>query len=149
MLSREHWLQVVQRTPLISIDLILRDRDGRVLLGLRNNEPAKGTWFVPGGVIRKNELLDQAFARIAANELGVTLARSSARLKGVYEHHYSTNFAGVDAISTHYVVLAHEIDVPQLPQSAPLDQHRELRPWTVADLLVAEDVHPYTQAYFR
>jgi hypothetical protein len=40
--------------PLVSIDLIIRDNADRVLLGLRNNEPAKGYFFVPGGIILKD-----------------------------------------------------------------------------------------------
>jgi colanic acid biosynthesis protein WcaH len=36
----------------VSIDLIVRDADGRVLLGLRNNRPARDWWFVPGGIVR-------------------------------------------------------------------------------------------------
>ena len=71
LLPRADWLQVVRHAPLVSIDLILRDAQGRVLLGLRENEPARGLWFVPGGVIRKDETLDAAFSRIARNELGV------------------------------------------------------------------------------
>jgi colanic acid biosynthesis protein WcaH len=55
---------VVRCAPLPSIDLIIRDSERRVLVGLRTNEPAKDYYFVPGGVIRKNETLELAFARI-------------------------------------------------------------------------------------
>lgn len=37
--------------PLVSFDLIIRDPDGRALLRLRTNDPAKGFYFVPGGRI--------------------------------------------------------------------------------------------------
>ena len=43
---------------------------GEVLLGLRTNEPAKDRYFVPGGMITKNEQLAEAFARIVKNETG-------------------------------------------------------------------------------
>lgn len=49
MISDEHFLSVVSRTPLISVDLILRSRANKILLGRRNNRPAQGFWFVPGG----------------------------------------------------------------------------------------------------
>lgn len=149
MLSKQHWLEVVQRAPLVSIDLIVRDPQGRVLAGLRTNEPARGTWFVPGGVIRKNETLDQAFARLMRVELGQVARRSEARFVGVYEHHYDTNFALEPGIATHYVVLAHELQLPPLSGSAPLEQHRELRYFTVDELLAHEKVHDNTKAYFR
>ena len=37
------------------MDIIIINRKKEVLLGKRTNEPAKNTWFVPGGCIRKNE----------------------------------------------------------------------------------------------
>jgi colanic acid biosynthesis protein WcaH len=55
---------VIRLAPLVSIDLIIRDGANRVLLGLRNNEPAKGYFFVPGGIILKDEPLADAFTRI-------------------------------------------------------------------------------------
>jgi colanic acid biosynthesis protein WcaH len=52
-LNKDEFAQVVRNTPLVSIDLIIRDPDQYVLVGFRTNEPAKGKWFVPGGVVRK------------------------------------------------------------------------------------------------
>jgi len=59
---------VIRLAPLIAIDLIIRDARDQVLLGLRKNEPARGCYFVPGGMIVKNERLADAFARLAKNE---------------------------------------------------------------------------------
>ncbi|WP_370701703.1 NUDIX domain-containing protein [Thauera phenylacetica] len=42
-----------------------------LLLGLRNNSPAKGWWFTPGGRIRKNEPLYDAQCRVAKDEIGL------------------------------------------------------------------------------
>ncbi|HGT8289544.1 TPA: GDP-mannose mannosyl hydrolase, partial [Escherichia coli] len=47
--------EVIQLTPLISIDLLIENENGEYLFGLRNNRPAKNKFFVPGGRIRKNE----------------------------------------------------------------------------------------------
>ena len=77
ILDRESFLEVVRLTPLISIDLVVRDPRGCLLLGLRNNRPAKDCWFVPGGRICKDERLDEAFRRIAHEELGLALERSA------------------------------------------------------------------------
>jgi colanic acid biosynthesis protein WcaH len=56
-LSNEEFAFVVRRVPLVSFDIIIKDPAGNVLVGLRTNEPAKGEYFVPGGIIRKNERL--------------------------------------------------------------------------------------------
>ena len=67
---------VVASTPLISIDLLVQNEHGEYLLGLRNNRPAQGYWFVPGGRVLKNETLDGAFKRLTFEELGIELKRS-------------------------------------------------------------------------
>jgi len=67
----QQWAEVVERTPLVSIDLIVTNARSEVLLGWRNNKPAQHCWFVPGGVVRKGETLQQAFERVLWAELGV------------------------------------------------------------------------------
>ena len=69
-LDRATFLEVVRNTPLVSVDLIVRDSRGRVLLGLRNNAPARHSWFTPGGRICKNERIVDAVGRVALEELG-------------------------------------------------------------------------------
>ncbi len=145
-LPAEDWLGIVARAPLVSIDLIVRDASGRTLVGLRRNEPAAGWWFVPGGAIRKSETLDAAFARITHQELGRSSARRNAPLLGVYEHHYRENFMRVPGIGTHYIVLAHRLDMSTLAD-LPSDQHQEWRWLTDVELREHPRVHPYTRAY--
>jgi hypothetical protein len=41
-LNKDEFAQVVRNTPLVAIDLIIRDPDRCVLVGLGTNEPAKG-----------------------------------------------------------------------------------------------------------
>ena len=63
-LDTELFKSVVANTPLISVDLIVRNPQGQILLGLRVNRPAQGYWFVPGGRVRKDERLADAFTRL-------------------------------------------------------------------------------------
>jgi colanic acid biosynthesis protein WcaH len=142
------FLEVVKLSPLVSIDLIVRDPQGRVLLGLRANRPAQNTWFVPGGRIAKDEHITAALTRVAHEELGIELDPSQARFLGVYEHLYPDNFAGEDGIDTHYIVLAHEVRLEHLSDELPADQHRAFRWFTVPELLSDPQVHPNTKAYF-
>ncbi len=103
---------VVRLTPLVAIDLIVRARDGRILLGRRNYEPAKAYFFVPGGRITKNETLAAAFRRISRAELGVEGRIEEARFLGVYEHFYLTNNREQPGFGTHYVTLAYVLPAP-------------------------------------
>jgi len=140
------YLQLLAHAPLVSIDLIVRDAQDRVLVGLRRNAPAQGTWFVPGGSIRKGESLDHAFARISHAELGRSFARHDAALLGIYEHRYPDNFMGVPGIGTHYVVLAHTVEI-STPLPLPQDQHSDYRWMTALELREHPQVHAYTRAY--
>ncbi|MFA0052397.1 GDP-mannose mannosyl hydrolase [Vibrio breoganii] len=138
---------VVESTPLVSIDLIVRNSDGQVLLGERTNRPAQGFWFVPGGRILKDEAFEAAFKRLTSVELGVELSLSSASFLGAYEHHYSDNFSG-DEFSTHYVVLGYEVTLDLELSELPSEQHGAYRWWDVVELLGSELVHQNTKDYF-
>src|SRR5438067_12361231 len=93
-LNKDEFALVVRNAPLLSIDLIIRNPDQCVLVGLRTNEPAKGKWFVPGGVVRKYEPLADAFARIVEDETGLEVSIDDAKFLGVYEHLYDSNVFG-------------------------------------------------------
>ncbi|WP_370262384.1 GDP-mannose mannosyl hydrolase [Limnobacter sp.] len=154
-LPHDQWLGVVQRAPLVSIDLVVSNTKGEVLVGWRTNKPAQHTWFVPGGVVRKGETLQQGFERTVLDELGVnTLLNRTDVFCNVYEHHYPDNFAGQSGFGTHYVVLAHRLTVAQLGvgdlplQALPKAQHKQYVWMRPAELLIHPDVHANTKAYF-
>lgn len=148
MLDLEIFKTVVASTPLVSIDLIVKNNVGQVLLGYRNNRPAQGYWFVLGGRIQKDERFDLAFNRLTETELGERLALSQAQFIGPYEHLYQDNFSG-NTFSTHYVVLGYQVcwngDLAELPS----EQHCDYRWWDVAELLNSPNVHDNTKAYFK
>jgi len=143
-----NFLNVVASTPLVSIDLIVRNEEGHVLLGKRTNRPAKGYWFVPGGRIRKNERIVDTFERISESELGLRFELKNANFLGVYEHLYDDNFFGEEDIGTHYVVLAYECRLDSGAQILLDAQHSDVRWWDVGDLLDSDSVHVNTKAYF-
>lgn len=145
-LEKKIFSSVIQHTPLVSIDLIVKNEEGKVLLGKRTNEPAKGYWFVPGGRIHKDETLDAAFKRTVNDELGLDMSRKEALFDRVYEHFYENNVFN-ENFSTHYVVLAHKITIRALPELNT--QHSEYRWFEVEELLNSDDVHNYTKDYFR
>jgi len=148
-LPLEKFLEAVRSMPLVSFDLLIRDTAGRLLLGRRKNEPARGFWFVPGGIIRKGETLSEAFARISRDELGQPFKLTEARLQGVYEHFYEKNAAGVAGVSTHYIVLAYELTWPSNLTVLPLDQHDEYGWFSETEIRDHSRVHANTKAYCR
>lgn len=149
-LDGETFRTVVASTPLVSIDLVVRNHDGHILLGQRLNRPAKGFWFVPGGRIYKNERLDDAFERITQTELGQAFSRTQARLLDIYEHFYDDSVFGAEpaAPDTHYVVIGYQLDLPpETALSPPEGQHDAYRWWDPREMSSSTHVHSNTRAY--
>ena len=149
-LPLEVFSTVVENTPLVSIDLIVRNSAGQVLLGKRINKPAQNYWFVPGGRIYKNESLEAALQRTIVDELGCGECKlaNSAAFKGVYQHFYQDSFVA-DSISTHYVVLAYELLVDTNNLNLTQQQHNAYIWMNVEELLSDSYVHQYTKGYFK
>ena len=103
---------------------------------------------MPGGVVRKYERLADAFARIVKAEIGLEASIGDAKFVGVYEHLNDSNVFGEEGFGTHYVVLAHQLN---LDHQAPLvrdRQHSGFRWMTPAELISSPYVHQNTRAYF-
>ncbi|WP_430462252.1 GDP-mannose mannosyl hydrolase [Thalassolituus sp. LLYu03] len=140
---------VVDSTPLVSIDLLVRDSSGRILVGERVNRPAQGYWFVPGGRILKNESLADAFARLTESELGVRLAIADGRFLGLYEHFYEDSIFtdGGERISTHYVVSGFEVRLPDGFSALPYEQHNQYLWLSECEFMTNESVHAHSRWY--
>ncbi|MDX1747289.1 MAG: NUDIX domain-containing protein [Halobacteriales archaeon] len=135
----EAWATVVRSVPIVSVDLVVR-HEGRIALGKRENEPARGEWFVPGGRVHTNERLDDTVHRVAREECGIEV--SIDRRLGVYEHLYDV--ADVpDAGGKHYVPVGYVVDAASDDLRTD-DQHGAFE-WF--DPPVEFDLHPYVRDY--
>ena len=90
-LDKDTFSTVIENAPLISIDLVVKNSEDKILLGQRVNKPAKNSWFVPGGRIYKDEKIEDAFQRITKDEIGKIYKIDNAKFKGVYQHFYNDN----------------------------------------------------------
>ena len=144
MLDNQTFKIVLNSTPLISIDLLVK-KDNKILLGKRINKPAQGYLFSIGGRVYKNETIDSAMMCIAKNELNIEL-KLTPRFIGVFEHFYDDSI--YQDLSTHYVNLAYEIEI-QETLNLPTEQHSEYQWLTIDELLKNKQVHKYVKDYFR
>ncbi|MHB0776582.1 GDP-mannose mannosyl hydrolase [Halomonas sp. WWR20] len=151
-LEDDTYRTVIDSTPLVSIDFIVQNAQGKILLGKRLNRPAQGYWFVPGGRVLKNETLDRAFQRLSLNELGITFSRKQAKMLGVYEHFYEDNVfhSSSKGASTHYIVLGYWLILPHEQELAPpLSQHGEYHWWAPEEMKGSKVIHENTHAYIK
>jgi ADP-ribose pyrophosphatase YjhB (NUDIX family) len=71
----------------LTVEIIIKSSKG-VLLSLRDIEPCKGQWHLPGGTVFFGEKLTEAVIRVAKRELGITV--TATKLLGYIEYpsHY-------------------------------------------------------------
>ena len=134
---------IVEHTPLVSVDLIIK-QDNKILLGKRVNNPAKGYWFTLGGRVLKNESIKEAIHRIGKQELDIIIDTNPSFM-GVFEHMYEDSI--FKDVSTHYVNLGYEIEVSDL-EDLPKEQHSEYRWFGLDELIHSDEVHKYVKDYF-
>jgi colanic acid biosynthesis protein WcaH len=135
--------------PLVSVDWVLLNTAGQMLLGKRCNAPARDWWFTPGGRVRKNEPLSRCLRRVAFAELALQVSEvHGAELMGVWDHFYEDSVFSSE-VSTHYVNLPHLLRMPNTLDlnTLPSDQHSAWRWQDVKAAAVAHDVHPYVRLY--
>ena len=112
--------------PIASVDILSIYKD-KLLLMLRNNEPGRNQWFVPGGRVQYGETLKQAALRKLYEETGLN-ARNIKKM-GVMSHfwpqaHYISTFYRID-VNNDYIKLN--------------DEHRDYK-WISK---ITDDLHPY------
>jgi colanic acid biosynthesis protein WcaH len=144
MLDSKIFECIIQYTPLISIDIIVKKGD-KFLLGKRVNKPAEDFFFTVGGRIYKNETIKDATFRIAKEELGIKL-ENELRFIGVFEHFYSDGI--YDNIDTHYVNLGYLLEIDKL-KDLPKIQHSEYIYFAKEEILSSDKVHKYVKDYFK
>lgn len=63
--------RVLSTMPIVCVDCLVVNDDGKYLLVKRSNEPLKGEYWTPGGRLYKNEKLVEAVHRKMREEIGV------------------------------------------------------------------------------
>ncbi len=69
-LTPDEFRDIYSKVPRLTVEVVIRSPAG-VLLTLRDIEPCRGLWHLPGGTVRFGEKLFDAVRRVAATELGI------------------------------------------------------------------------------
>lgn len=64
---------ISRMTPMVNVDLLIKDEIGRTLLSWRNDQYSGKGWHIPGGIVRFKEKLETRVEKVAENEIGATV----------------------------------------------------------------------------
>lgn len=71
-LPEELFLFISRHTPLVNVDLLLKDENGQTLLAWRDDQYAGTGWHLPGGILRFKEKMETRLMIVAKEEIGTT-----------------------------------------------------------------------------
>ena len=128
--------QILLNVPIACVDIALVSH-GKVLLVKRNDAPAKGQWWVPGGRVLKGEMMVTTAKRKALDEVGIVVH------VGPIVHTDETIFDdGPCDIPVHSINSCFFV-YPADPDFSPsLDSHHEVSKWVNT---IDSDLHPYVK----
>lgn len=72
-LPDELFFYISRTTPLVNVDLLIKDENGRTLLSWRNDKHVGCGWHIPGGIVRFKEKLETRIRKTAKAEIGINI----------------------------------------------------------------------------
>ena len=93
------------KRPVVGVGAVIIDRY-RILLEKRKNEPSKGKWSVPGGLVELGESVEEAVVREVQEETGLEV--DEPRLVDVVNY---VSLGEKGAVIYHYVILDYLVAV--------------------------------------
>lgn len=125
-------------TVVPTVNAVIRNSEGAVLMGKRGDKPGKpcpNVWDTPGGRIEDNETTEEALRREIQEETGLTI--TGMRLVSAY-HHHGEGIQGLPGLNLCFEVkysgeISAEDDLKKLEWVAPTKiSQLELTPWCKA-----------------
>ena len=87
-LTKKEFDTIYSKVPRLTVEIIVKNKDGAIYLTKRAIEPCKGQWHLPGGTVYFGESLFNAVKRIAARELNLKVLQADNKGYIEYPSHY-------------------------------------------------------------
>lgn len=85
-LSYEEFLESLRLSPRLTVEIVVANDKGEILLLKRDKEPFKDHWHLPGSFLLKGESIGECFRRISLDEIGTELTYSDGKFEGLFEN---------------------------------------------------------------
>lgn len=104
-LSNKTFKTILNNVPLLCVDIVAKHK-GKYLLVKRRNKPLKGTFWLPGGRVLKNETMERAVRRKMREETGlnIELIRPLGYFEYCFKDHAIALKNGYHTVSIVYLV---------------------------------------------
>ena len=76
-LPEEVFLFLTELTPMLNVDLLIKNKQEQILLAWRDDEFCGTGWHIPGGIIRVKETFKTRIEKVAQKEIGCSLIYNS------------------------------------------------------------------------
>lgn len=117
-LPDEVFYYISRTTPLVNVDLLIKDENGRTLLSWRNDQYCGEGWHVPGGIVRFRETLETRVKKVAETEIGVNVDFDMVPIAVNQCIHHERD------IRSHFVSILYKCSLPStfIPENKGLSQ---------------------------
>jgi len=141
LIPHDLYRQILAVMPIVCVDLMVTDVDGKLLLLRRRDEPAKDQWWLPGGRVHLGEARVEAALRKLNEECGLSPATCVC-----------TELLTADVILpddqgslSHGVTTVFRIEMSQAVTKLQLDLHSQTAEWRAPAAWLGEDLHPFVR----
>jgi mutator protein MutT len=127
--------------PVVGVGALILSED-RILLLKRKNEPARGKWSIPGGVVEVGESLEDAVVRETKEETGMDV--EAPRLIDVV---YQVDLDADGRVKYHFVIIDYLVKITHGEPQATSDA--EDARWVAVDEVENYDLTPSFRRFFK
>jgi len=106
-LPEEVFLLISRLTPLVNVDLLIKDENNRTLLSWRDDKYTGTGWHLPGGIVRFKETLETRVKKVADIEIGTQMDTDLIPInmnQMIYEHEHD--------IRSHFISFLYKCFLP-------------------------------------
>jgi ADP-ribose pyrophosphatase YjhB (NUDIX family) len=141
LIPSELYRQILAVMPIVCVDLLVIDIDGRLLLLQRRDEPARGRWWFPGGRVHLGETRAEAAVRKLNEECGLCPDECSIAELITADVMLSDDQGRL----RHAVSTVFRIETSKMAAPLQLDEHSEAAEWRAPAAWLREDLHPFVR----
>ena len=125
---------IMENSIITTVDVIFVKEGKEILLGLRNNKPLEGVYYLPGGRIEKGETILEAVKRKMKSELNFQINENRLVFLKNYDDFFDESIYEGVTLQNISITYVYPLDSSELEQFAIYDtQHSDLHFFSMDD----------------